>query len=280
MPARLIDGKTVAQKLARETAELLAGLDFKPGLAAVLVGDDAPSHLYVSLKEKACAKLGVGFRKVLLPAAAGGERVLDAVAELNEDQGVDGIIVQLPLPAGLDEDDIVSAIDPAKDADGFHPANLELLDAGRPRLTPGLAAGIIELVKFTGAGLAGLNALVVANSKIFFRPLTRALSDAGANPSYLHPDDPKLAESCRGADIVIIAVGRPNFLTGGMLKPGAIVIDVGTNRVDGKLTGDVEAASTKEVAGWFTPVPGGVGPVTVAMLVKNTVELAIKRRRP
>ncbi|MFA6603468.1 MAG: bifunctional 5,10-methylenetetrahydrofolate dehydrogenase/5,10-methenyltetrahydrofolate cyclohydrolase [Patescibacteria group bacterium] len=278
MPAEMIDGKAVARKLDRETAELLAGLKFRPGLAAVLVGDDPASHLYVSLKEKACAKLGIDFRRVLLPAAAGQDEVLAAVRSLNADPGIDGIIVQLPLPAGLDADAIIGAIDPAKDADGFHPANLELLDAGRPRLTPGLAAGIIELARSTGADLAGLNALVIANSRIFFRPLTRTLSDAGARPSYLHPDDPKLAEHCREADFVIIAVGRANFLTGALIKPGAIIIDVGTNRVDGRLTGDVEAVSAREAAGWLTPVPGGVGPVTVAMLVRNTVELAIKRR--
>jgi len=277
--AKIIDGKAVAARLDQKTAELVAKLGIRPGLAAILAGDDPASHLYVSLKEKACARLGIAFKKVLLPADAAEETVLAAVRRLNDDPDVDGFIVQLPLPPHLNEDKVVASIDTAKDADGFHVKNIAALLLRRELVVPGLVAGIMELIGSTGAVLAGKTAVIVANSRVFFEPLAEMLKRAGTGlQEYAESYSPKLRSQCRSADILIVAVGKPNFITGDMIKPGAIVIDVGTNRLGGKVVGDADAASVKEAAGWLTPVPGGVGPVTVAMLLLNTVKLASKRR--
>lgn len=279
MPARTIDGKAVAKMIIERTARRRADLGFTPGLAAILVGDDPASHLYVDLKEKACARSGIGFEKSVFPADAAETEILAKIAELNGRPDIDAILVQLPLPAGLDEDRIIGAMDPTKDVDGFHPENLAALLQGRPRLVPGLAAGIMELIGSTGVPLAGKKALVVANNPAFYRPLAKVLSDAGAVPEFSGPDEAGLAESSVRADLLIVAVGRPGIITGDLIKPGAVIIDVGTNRLDGKLIGDVDAVSVRETAGWLTPVPGGVGPVTVAMLLANTVALAAAGRK-
>jgi methylenetetrahydrofolate dehydrogenase (NADP+)/methenyltetrahydrofolate cyclohydrolase len=278
MTAKTIDGKAVARRITQEATAELAKLGTTPGLAVVLVGDDPASHLYVRLKEKACRDVGIAFEKLLFRADADEASVLRSLAALNAREDVDAILVQLPLPEHLDEDRVIATIDPTKDVDGFHAENVRLLRDGKPRIVPGLAAGILELIRSTGETLAGMTALVVANSPAFYAPLEAALALGGMSPSFAQPDDATLADKIRAADVLVVAIGRPGFVTGAMLKPGAIVIDVGTNRVDGMTVGDVDPASSTGVAGHLTPVPGGVGPVTVAMLLRNAVELCRQRR--
>jgi methylenetetrahydrofolate dehydrogenase (NADP+) / methenyltetrahydrofolate cyclohydrolase len=278
MSAQPIDGKAVAAKIMKKTARFRARLDREPGLAAVLVGDDPASHLYVRLKEKACRDTGIRFEKLIFPAGTSSDKVITAIDELNRRADIDAILVQLPLPTGLDENAVIAAMDPAKDVDGFHPENVAALMRGRPRLLPGLAAGIMELIRSTGVRPDGRQAVVVANSRTFYEPLARVLADAGASPAYIHPDDGRLAAAAAAADMLIVAIGRPRMITGKMVKPGAVVIDVGTNRFGKQVIGDVDADSVKAVAGHLTPVPGGVGPVTVAMLMANTVALAAARQ--
>lgn len=280
MKAKIIDGKAVAQRITDEASAVLGRIGVVPGIAVVLVGDDAASHLYVRLKEKACRDIGIAFEKLLFRENADETAVIRSVATLNAREDVDAILVQLPLPAHLDENRVIDAIDPAKDVDGFHPENVRLLRAGATRIVPGLAAGILELIRSTNERLAGKTALVVANSETFYAPLEAVLSTGGMTPSFAKPDDASLAEKTRAADVLVVAIGRPGFFTGAMLKPGAIVIDVGTNRIDGRTVGDVDPVSAGEVAGHLTPVPGGVGPVTVAMLLRNAVELCLLRRGP
>ncbi|HTM68724.1 MAG TPA: bifunctional 5,10-methylenetetrahydrofolate dehydrogenase/5,10-methenyltetrahydrofolate cyclohydrolase [Candidatus Binatia bacterium] len=275
MKAKLIDGKKIAREITERAKRECADLGFKPGLGVVLVGDDPASHLYVSLKEKACREVGIAFERVFLAPDAPIALVLRAIENFNRRTEIDAILVQLPLPPHLDAGTVVAAMDPEKDVDGFHPDNVARLRNGAPTIVPGLAAGILALAKASGEPLAGKRALVVANSPEFYAPLEVTLRSAGLEPSYAKPDD--AGGRTREADLVIVAVGIPGWLTGVMVKPGAIVIDVGTNKVDGKTVGDADA-SVLEVAGHVTPVPGGVGPVTVAMLVKNAVALAKRRR--
>ncbi|HTK04514.1 MAG TPA: bifunctional 5,10-methylenetetrahydrofolate dehydrogenase/5,10-methenyltetrahydrofolate cyclohydrolase [Candidatus Eisenbacteria bacterium] len=273
--AKTIDGKSLAKEIIARAKQDCAHLGFKPGLAVVLVGDDPASHLYVGLKEKACREVGIAFERLFFKADAPIGMIVRAVENLNKRQDVDAILVQLPLPAPLDANAVIMAMDPEKDVDGFHPDNVELLKNGAPRIIPGLAAGILALAKSTGEKLAGKTALVIANSIEFYAPVEVALRSAGLAPAYASPDDAATRSSA--ADVLVVAVGRAGFLTAGMVKPGAIVIDVGTNRKDGKTVGDADP-SVAEVAGHLTPVPGGVGPVTVAMLVRNAIALARRRR--
>jgi len=278
MPAKIIDGKAIAQSITDRAAQRRDQLGFTPGLAAILVGDDPASRLYVGLKEKACARVGIHFEKILLPADISETAILAEIAELNGRNDIDAILVQLPLPQPLNEDRIIAALDPAKDVDGFHPDNVDALLRGRPRLIPGLAAGIMELIGSTGIALAGKTAVTVANSQVFYQPLAKVLTDAGAKTIFAGPNEVGRDGATGLADVLIVAVGRPRLITGAMIKPGAVVIDVGTNRVGDKVVGDVERTSTETTAGHLTPVPGGVGPVTVAMLLSNTVALAAARR--
>ncbi len=278
MPAKIIDGKAVAEKIMERTARQRAELGFVPGLAAILVGDDPASHLYVGLKEKACARLNIHFEKFILPAGTAEAAVLKTIDELNRRPDIDAILVQLPLPAPLDEDRIIAAIDPAKDVDGFHPDNVAALLKGQPTILPGLVAGIMELITASTEDLTDEIAVVVGNSRTFFEPLAVVLRHAGLTPQFLTPADANLAEILKTAKVVIVAVGKARFIKGDMIRKGAVVIDVGTNKVDGKTVGDVDFDSVKEVAGHVSPVPGGVGPMTVAMLLVNTVALAKRRR--
>lgn len=278
MSSQLIDGKALAAKIQAAAKEEAADLDRTPGFAAVLVGDNPASQLYVRLKEKACAEAGINFEKLLVRADVGQEYLERVIRTLNARPDIDAILLQLPLPSGLDADRAIAAIDPAKDVDGFHAENVRRLKEGRPRLVPGLPAGIAELIKSTGEELRGKTALVIANSPIFFEPLGAVLTEAGLVPSFVTAEAADLAAQARGADVLIVAVGRPRFLTGDLVKPGAVVIDVGTNRVDGKTVGDVDFDSVKETAAHLTPVPGGVGPMTVAMVVANCVKLAKQRQ--
>lgn len=279
MTARSIDGKAVAADIRKDTeAELAALAGPPPRLAVVLVGDDPASRLYVGLKQKACERLGIDFELHELPEQADLAEVLSTVTRLDRDDAVDAILVQLPLPAHLNDDEVIDAIDPDKDVDGFHPKTVDALLAGKTVVAPGLAAGIMSLVHAAELDLDGKRMLIIANSETFARPLSYLAGKEGAFTAYARPDAPDLVESAGGSDIVVIAVGHAGFLKGSMLKPGAIVIDVGTNREGTKVVGDA-APSVWDVASHVTPVPGGVGPVTVAMLLRNTVALAKKRRR-
>lgn len=276
MSAKLINGKLIAEQILKRVKNDVALLDYSPGLAAIIVGDDPASHLYVQLKEKACRDAGIDFERLSFKKDASAAMIVRAIENLNHRQDIDGILVQLPLPEMIDTNIVIQAIDPQKDVDGFHPENLADLRNGSPRVIPGLAAGILTLIKSTDEALAGKTAVVIANSETFFMPLDIVLRSAGMKTAYAAPDaDPDTKTIT--ADVVIIAVGIPFFLTPQMVKPGAIIIDVGTNRAGKRTVGDV-SPGVVDVAGHLTPVPGGVGPMTVAMLLKNLVDLAAKRR--
>ena len=279
MHTERIDGKNVARRITEDAIRERNRLGITPSLAVVLVGDDPASHLYVRLKERACREAGIDFEKFLFRADAPEETVLRTIAQLNARVDIDAILVQLPLPATLRTDRVIEAIDPAKDVDGFHPQNVAALLAGTPRIVPGLAAGIMTLIRSTGVSLETKSALIVANSVAFFQPVEAVLRQAGCVSSFAKPDDSELATKSRAADILIVAIGRAGFIKGSMLRQGAIVIDVGTNRTENRIVGDVDAASTEGVAGYLTPVPGGVGPVTVAMLLSNIVALCKQRHQ-
>lgn len=266
-PTLVIDGRPVAARIREAVAARVRTLGFRPGLGVVLVGEDPASHLYVALKEKACLEAGILFVRHDFPADADQASVLKAVHDLDAREDIDAILVQLPLPPQLDADAIVSAIDPAKDVDGFHPENLMAYLEGRGP-TPGLIEAVSTLLDAGGAPSDGLSC-VLAKSAVFSAPLETMLTRRGLPPT----------DDCRDADVVITALGKPGSLTAAQVKPGAVVIDVGTTRVEGKTRGDADAASLEGVAAALTPVPGGVGPMTVAMLLKKTLELAEARRK-
>ena len=291
MTARILDGKALAAELRAEAAAEAAAFSAEhgraPGLGVILAGDDPASRSYVTAKEKACAEAGIRSREVLLPASAGRARLLDAVAELNAADGIDGILVQLPLPDPSLEDEIIEAMDPAKDVDGFHPANAGRVALGLPAFVPCTPAGIMEMLRRAGVPTAGAEAVVVGRSRIVGRPLSIPLSRKGADATVTvcHTRTRDLAAHTRRADILVAAAGRPGTIAADMVKPGAVVIDVGVNRVPDatrargyRLEGDVDFAGVSAVASAITPVPGGVGPLTIAMLLKNTVEAARRRR--
>ena len=280
MPARILDGKAAAAQIRAELAERierLAAAGRRPGLAAVLVGDDEASRIYVGAKQRAAAATGIGSRRASLPADASQRQVLDAVAELNADPAVHGIIVQLPLPDGLDPVAVQEAIDPAKDVDGLHPWNEGRLLRGDPAFAPCTPAGIVELLRRERVPVEGSHVVIVGRGLLVGRPLAVLLSakKAGANATVTlcHTGTRKLSGFTREADVLVAAAGRPAMITPDMVRPGAAVVDVGNHRVDGALVGDV-APEVAEVAGALTPVPGGVGPMTVAMLLANTVRAA------
>jgi methylenetetrahydrofolate dehydrogenase (NADP+)/methenyltetrahydrofolate cyclohydrolase len=276
--AKIIDGKSIAARLTDEVKREIAASGIRPGLGVILVGDDPASHLYVSLKEKACAAVGITFEKYQLPSTASAAQVLLALERLNDNDAVDAILIQLPLPTPLAADKIIAKMKPEKDVDGFHPLTIENHLKGASAHPPGLIEGIMTLIRSTDEALAGKNALVVANSEVFYTPLEKSLRDAGLTPSFVKANDPALEFATRQTDVLVVAAGRPRFIHGGMLKPGVIVIDVGTSKIDGKVVGDVDQESARRVAGHITPVPGGVGPVTIAMLLQNALALAKKRR--
>jgi methylenetetrahydrofolate dehydrogenase (NADP+)/methenyltetrahydrofolate cyclohydrolase len=280
MPARILDGKAVAAQIRAELAEeieRLAADGRRPGLAAVLVGDDEASHIYVGAKQRAAASIGIDSRRVSLPADASQQQVLDAVAELNADPAVHGIIVQLPLPDGLDPVAVQEAIDPAKDVDGLHPWNEGRLLRGDPAFAPCTPAGIVELLRRERVPVEGSHVVIVGRGLLVGRPLAVLLSakapGANATVTLCHTGTRGLSGYTREADVLVAAAGRPAMIKPDMVRPGAAVVDVGNHRVDGALVGDV-APEVAEVAGALTPVPGGVGPMTVAMLLANTVRAA------
>jgi methylenetetrahydrofolate dehydrogenase (NADP+)/methenyltetrahydrofolate cyclohydrolase len=282
MSVRVIDGKAVAagvrERVAAGVAEFKAasGGDI-PGLATVLVGDDPASHIYVSNKRKQTEEVGMRSFHRELGAGTPQDELLELVAELNEDDTVDGILVQLPLPEQIDPDEVVAAIDPAKDVDGLSPVSAGMLAQGRPGLVPCTPQGVIELLDHAGIEIEGAEAVVLGRSILVGRPLASLLLGRNATVTICHSRTRDLAAVCSRADILVAAVGSPRLVTADMVKPGGAVIDVGTNRTDDGLVGDVDFDAVAEVAGAITPVPGGVGPMTIAMLLSNTLEAARSR---
>jgi methylenetetrahydrofolate dehydrogenase (NADP+)/methenyltetrahydrofolate cyclohydrolase len=271
----LIDGKAISQRIQQDVKEQVAQLLEPPGLAIILIGDDPGSHTYVGLKEKACQAAGIHFEKYLFPITVNQEAILQLIGRLNTRADIHGILIQFPVPLHLDANRLVAAIDPRKDVDGFHPKNIEALKQGKPIITPGLAAGIVLCIESTGVPLTGKKAIICANSPTFAEPLHYLLSQRGASVVIEYAETGATPQATTQADIVIAAVGKPNFLTAAMVKSGAIIIDVGYNRLGAKVVGDVDFASVSRKASYITPVPGGIGPITVAMLLKNVVHAAI-----
>jgi methylenetetrahydrofolate dehydrogenase (NADP+)/methenyltetrahydrofolate cyclohydrolase len=282
MTATVIDGKRVAAQLRADvatTALALRARGIAPTLAVVLVGDDPASAVYVRGKTKAANEANVAVRDHKLPATTSQAELLALVERLNRDPEVDGILVQLPLPAGLDSDAVIRAIDPAKDVDGLHPASLGLLAQGKPVFSPCTPLGCMRLLHHVGAEVSGARAVVIGRSVLVGKPIALLLSNANATVTLCHSKTRDLAGEVRRAEIVVAAIGKPQMVEGSWIAEGAIVLDVGINRMpDGKLVGDVAYAAAAERARAITPVPGGVGPMTVACLLENTVVAAQRRR--
>ena len=272
--ARIIDGKAVAREIEQEVLAGISRLGFKPGLVAVRVGNDPASEVYVRNKAKKARELGLEGTELVFPETMPEAELLAEVDRLNRDDAVHGILVQLPLPPQIDPKKVIDAISPKKDVDGFHPINVGMLHLGRPTLVPCTPAGVIRLIESTGEPIDGKHAVVIGRSDIVGKPMAGLLLQKNATVTICHSRTRDLPAIARQADILVAAIGRPRFVTAEMIRPGAIVIDVGINRVDGKLAGDVDFAAAREVAGWITPVPGGVGPMTRAMLLVYTMEAA------
>ena len=299
MTAKIIDGKAVAQATEQEVAASISRLGFQPGLVAVRVGTDPASEIYVRNKARKARELGLAGTELVFPESMSETELLAAVDRLNNDDSVDGILVQLPLPKQIDARKVIDAISPAKDVDGFHPINVGMLHLGRTALVPCTPAGVMRLLDSTGEAIEGKHAVVIGRSDIVGKPMGALLLARNATVTTCHSRTRELARVAREADILVAAIGRPIFVTEDFVKPGAIVIDVGMNRVErafaprlahdadksrllekngSVLLGDVDFARAREIASWITPVPGGVGPMTIAMLMRNTV-IAAERRR-
>ncbi|MGJ8631331.1 MAG: bifunctional methylenetetrahydrofolate dehydrogenase/methenyltetrahydrofolate cyclohydrolase FolD [Glaciecola sp.] len=281
MQAHLIDGKLIAKNVRKDVAEYVTGAvaakKRAPGLAVVLVGSDPASQVYVNNKRKACDEVGFVSKSYDLPATTGQEALLELIDTLNVDDTIDGILVQLPLPAGLNSELILERINPHKDVDGFHPYNIGRLAQRIPAIRPCTPKGIMTMIKSTKRNVKGLDAVIVGASNIVGRPMGLELLLAGCTVTTCHKFTQDLKSHVERADLLVVAVGKPNFIPGEWIKQNAIVIDVGINRLaDGSLVGDVEFDKAAEKAGWITPVPGGVGPMTVASLIENTLEAYVK----
>jgi len=278
--AQILAGKNFAAQIKENTKRdidvLKRDYDIIPGLAVIIVGENPASQVYVANKHRACAEIGIYSEVIHMPASIGKDALLDKIASLNENDKIHGILVQLPLPDAMkaDEAEILNAIDPAKDVDGFHPVNVGKLTIGDEHLVPCTPAGCMKMLEMAGIGIAGKQAVVIGRSNIVGKPMFHLLLARNATVTVCHSRTGNLAAIARQADILVAAVGKPNFVTKDMVKPGAVVIDVGINRLDGKLVGDVDFEQVKSVAGAITPVPGGVGLLTIAMLLSNTVKAA------
>lgn len=276
--AKLIDGKAVSASVRAQVAQEVQELKSKglhPGLAVVIVGDDPASRTYVNNKKKACAETGIYSEEYALPATTTQEELLSLVRSLNEKPEIHGILVQSPLPKGLDEEAVIEEINPQKDVDAFHPQNVGRIMIGNFHFLPCTPAGVIELIRSQGIEIAGKRCVVIGRSNIVGKPMAMLLLHNHGTVTICHSKTRDLAEICREADILVAAVGRPKFVTENMVKPGAVVIDVGMDRDEnGKLCGDVDFVNVEPKAGYITPVPGGVGPMTIAMLLRNTVTAA------
>ncbi len=280
--AQIIDGKAlsaaVKEEVKAEVLQLEARFGRRPCLVVIIVGENPASQVYVRNKVKAAEFTGIESRQVELPASVSEEELLETIKGLNDDPSVDGILVQLPLPKHIDEEKVIDAIAREKDVDGFHPGNVAGLWIGKDCIVPCTPAGVMRMIDSTGYDLNGKSAVVVGRSNIVGKPVAKLLLDRNATVTIAHSRTRDLAAVTREADVLVAAVGRPQMITGNMVKPGALVIDVGINRTDeGKLVGDVDYDSVFEVAGWITPVPGGVGPMTIAMLMKNTIHCFLSR---
>ena len=283
MSATIVDGKAVAAELRAELAtqitEMTSAGSPPPSLAVVLCGDDPASAIYVRNKGRAAERAGVRFTLHRPPAESTTEELVALVRSLDSDETVDGILVQLPLPSQIDPDAVMACISPEKDADGFHPYNFGRLAEGHPGVVaPGTPLGCMELLRRSGVTVRGSRAVVVGRSAIVGRPLALMLTNADATVTICHSRTRDLAAVCHEADILVAAIGRPRMIDASYVKPGAFVIDVGTTPQDGVVVGDVDRDSVEPIAGWLTPVPGGVGPMTIAMLLRNTLALARARR--
>jgi methylenetetrahydrofolate dehydrogenase (NADP+)/methenyltetrahydrofolate cyclohydrolase len=281
--ATIVDGKTVAAELREELAAQVTAMTSDgiaaPSLSVVLCGDDPASAIYVRNKGRAAERAGVRFTLHRPPAESTTDELAALVRSIDADESVDGILVQLPLPAQIDEDTVMACISPEKDADGFHPYNFGRLAEGHPAVVaPGTPLGCMELLRRSGVTVRGSRAVVVGRSAIVGRPLALMLVNADATVTICHSRTRDLASVCKEADILVAAIGRPRMIDASYVKPGAFVIDVGTTPQDGVVVGDVDRESVEPVAGWLTPVPGGVGPMTIAMLLRNTLALARARR--
>lgn len=279
MTAKILDGKALAARITEELkprAAKLAQSGRKPGLAVILVGEDPASQVYVRNKIRACERVGIESLEFRLPAETTQEALLAKIAELNADDAVDGILVQLPLPMGYDERYLLSLIPDSKDVDGFSPTNMGLLAMNKPRTISCTPYGVMKLIESTGTSLKGKRAVVIGRSNTVGKPMAMLLLNADCTVTVCHSKTADLAKVASEADILVAAIGKPRFVTADMVKEGAIVIDVGINRVDGKLVGDVDFDAVKDKASFITPVPGGVGPMTITMLLANTLQAAEK----
>lgn len=279
MAARLIDGKALAQgirdRIAKDVAELYARTGIRPGLAAILVGDDPASKLYVKNKQKACDAAGIYVDEHKLSATTAQAELLELIEKVNEDPKVHGILVQLPLPKQIDSKVILDAVSPLKDADGFHPYNMGRLVEGMAMFTPCTPKGVIKMIESTGVAIEGKRAVVVGRSNIVGKPTALLLMHRNATVTVCHSKTRDLPAVCREAEILVVAIGKAKFVTGAMVREGAVVVDVGVNRLeDGTFVGDVDFEPASQRAAWISPVPGGVGPMTIAMLLDNTLESA------
>ena len=275
MAAKIIDGKALAAKCKARVAQEVRGFSRRPGLAVILVGDNPASRTYVNSKRKDCEECGIYSEEYALPAQAGQDALMEVIHTLNAREDIDGILCQLPLPEGYDEDAVLLAIDPDKDVDGFHPVNVGRLSTGQPCFVPCTPAGVMEMLKEYGIDPKGKECVVVGRSNIVGKPMAMLLLAAHGTVTVCHSRTRDLGEVCRRADVLVAAVGKRNLITADMVKEGAVVIDVAMNRDEaGKLCGDVDYGPVSEKASYITPVPGGVGPMTRAMLMVNTLEAA------
>lgn len=279
MAAQLIDGKALSQavrdKIAQEASALLARSGIKPGLAAILVGDDPASHLYVKNKHKACEAVGIHVADHKLPASTTQAELLALIDKVNRDPLIHGILVQLPLPKQIDSKVVLNAVLPEKDADGFHPYNIGRLVEGNPVFEACTPKGVIKMIESTGVGIEGKRAVVVGRSNIVGKPVALMLLQRNATVTVCHSKTKDLPAVCREGEILVVAIGRAKYVTADMVREGAVVVDVGVNRTeDGKFVGDVDFEPVSRKAAWISPVPGGVGPMTIAMLLQNTLESA------
>ena len=273
----ILDGKKIAEMRQKILKEEIKSSGLSPRLATVIVGDDPASQMYIRMKHRACKQVGIGSAGIELPEDATTGHVLESVTQLNNDDDIHGILVQLPLPKYVDSERVIATVRPDKDVDGFNPFNLGLLFSGRPRFVPCTPKGIMTLLAEYKIELAGTRAVVIGRSIDVGRPMAALLTNADATVTVCHSKTKDLVYEVNRADILVSAVGKAHFITREMVKPGAVVIDVGINQLNGKLVGDVDFAAVKDIASAITPVPGGVGPMTIATLMENTYRAAIVR---
>eukprot|EP00825_Cyclidium_porcatum_P028062 TRINITY_DN30421_c0_g1_i1.p2 TRINITY_DN30421_c0_g1~~TRINITY_DN30421_c0_g1_i1.p2 ORF type:complete len:283 (-),score=-0.87 TRINITY_DN30421_c0_g1_i1:1102-1950(-) len=270
----ILDGKKISEMRLELLKEEIEDSGLYPRLATVIVGSDPASQMYVRMKHRACEGVGIGSVGIELPADTTTQGVLDSVNRLNRDSDIDGILVQLPLPKQIDAERVIAAVSPGKDVDGYHPENMGILFSGKPRFTSCTPTGIMTILAEYKIPVAGAKAVVVGRSIDVGRPMSALLTNADATVTVCHSKTKDLTEELRRADILVSAIGKAHFITADMVKPGAVVIDVGINQLGGKLVGDVDFAAVKEIASAITPVPGGVGPMTIATLMENTFRAA------